>query len=190
MNKTILIKCKGASELPLDLILEFQGKLKKLPKKKLEHLKSLILKIGFIAPVFVWDDAGDYKILDGHQRIQALISLRQDGYDIPLIPVDHIKADNEEQAREMLLSITSQFGEFDKDELQEWIDQVDSDIAELLHFAGNEIEIDRGLEEENNDFSDGDPSDLVKMTVTGITRGEAKDLVFDFIDKGYKIKIS
>jgi ParB-like chromosome segregation protein Spo0J len=150
-SKTIKIKCTGAQTLPLDLILEFQGGLKKLSKQNLEKLKSNILKNGFVAPVFVWDDKGDYRILDGHQRIAALISLRQDGYDMPLIPVDTIDASDESEARKILLSITSQYGEFDLDELNEWISELDDDIAETLRFANDEIKLSDKAPEDDDE---------------------------------------
>ena len=100
--KTIQIKCSAQTTLPIDLILEFQGPLKKLSAANLNKLKANILKLGFIAPFFVWDNKGDNMLLDGHQRLAALISLRQDGYDIPLLPVDYINAKDEAEARAKL----------------------------------------------------------------------------------------
>lgn len=140
--KKIQIKCSGLTTLPIDLILEFQGALKKLSKANLDKLKKNILKLGFIAPLFVWDNKGDNLLLDGHQRLAALIGLRQDGYDIPLLPVDYIHAEDEAEAKKMLLAITSQFGEFDQTELQEWIDQLDDGTAELLRLVDHEIVFD------------------------------------------------
>jgi ParB-like chromosome segregation protein Spo0J len=146
--QTIQIKCQGATTLPIDAILEFQGELKKLSKENLEKLKKNILLNGFIAPMFVWDDHGDYKLLDGHQRTAALISLRQDGYDIPLLPVDIIDAQDEAEARRMLLSITSQYGEFDKGQLDEWLNMIDEDIKETIRLVDGEIKMSK----ENNNL--------------------------------------
>lgn len=150
-KKTIQIKCSAAQTLPLDLILEFQGGLKKLSKANLEKLKNNILKNGFVAPIFVWDDKGDYRICDGHQRLAALISLRQDGYNIPLIPVDVIQAADEAEAKKILLSICSSYGEFDLDELTEWVSDLDSDIADLLRFTDSEISLDMDKEQEEDE---------------------------------------
>lgn len=140
-KKTFPIKCKGNTSLPLDVILEFQGKLKKITKQNLDKLKNNILKNGFIAPLFVWDDKGDYRLLDGHQRLAALISLRQEDYDIPMIPVDIIQAKDEAEAKKMLLSITSQYGEFEAAELKEWLNQVDDETKEFLRIVDGEIDI-------------------------------------------------
>ena len=114
-KKVIQIKCKGADTLPIDRIVEFQGELKKLSKENENKLRNSILKHGFIAPIFVWDDHGEWKLLDGHQRIKTLLKMRKEGYDIPLLPVDYIEADSEEDAKRKLLHITSQYGEFTLD---------------------------------------------------------------------------
>lgn len=163
MKKTIQIKCEGKTSLPLDVILEFQGNLKKMSASSLMKLKNNILKNGFIAPMFVWDDKGDYRLLDGHGRLKALIDLRQnDDYDIPLIPCDIIKAENEEEARTMLLSITSQYGEFDKETLQEWIDQIDDETSEFLRLVDKEIDIVRQPDVVEDDGGDIDGADALQ----------------------------
>jgi hypothetical protein len=138
--KKILVKCRGANTLPIDRLLEFQGGLKKIKKKNLEKLKNQILNVGFIAPIFVWEHEGDEYIIDGHQRLAALCSLRQDGVDIPMLPVDYIEADSEKDARKKLLSISSQYGDFDLDELGAWVDEIED--SEGLRFLEEEIDID------------------------------------------------
>ena len=129
--ESIEINCKAADILPIDRILEFQGKLKKLSKKNKEKLKASILKHGFIAPLFVWDNAGDYSLLDGHQRLATLISMRQEGYDIPLLPVVYVEASNEADAKAKLLQITSQYGEFSLDGIMDFTDGLDFDFEEI-----------------------------------------------------------
>ena len=114
-KKVIEIKCKGADTLPIDRILEFQGGLKELSKENEKKLRNSILKFGFIAPLFVWDDKGEWRLLDGHQRLKTLLKMREEGYDIPLLPVDYIEADSEEDAKRKLLHISSQYGEFTLD---------------------------------------------------------------------------
>jgi len=114
-KKVIQIKCKGADTLPIDRILEFQNDLKTLSKDNEKKLRNSILKFGFIAPFFVWDNHGDWRLLDGHQRLKTLLKMREEGYSIPLLPVDYIEADSEEDAKRKLLHITSQYGEFTVD---------------------------------------------------------------------------
>lgn len=128
--------------------MEFQGNLKKLSKKNLEKLKKRIMEDGFNVPFFVWDNAGEYKVLDGHQRLKALLSLREEGYDIPLLPVAFIEATDEEDARKKLLAISSQYGEFDAEELAGWLDEIGGDVAETLRLVDGEMKIEQALDEQ------------------------------------------
>lgn len=155
--KTIKIKCKGAAQLPLELLTRFQGPLKSITDKNLEKLKRLIKRLGFIAPIFVWvDDKGTQNILDGHQRLAALFSLQSDGYEIGSIPVDFIYASSLEEAKEMLLSITSQFGEFDLLELDDWLNSVNEDLRENFRFADTMIETEL---KESEEQEEGEPEE-------------------------------
>ncbi|KKK88901.1 hypothetical protein LCGC14_2738480, partial [marine sediment metagenome] len=53
--------------------------------------------------------------------------------------VAYIEADNEDDAHQKLLAITSQYGEFDIDELNSWVSNLDADIAETLRFVDDKI---------------------------------------------------
>jgi hypothetical protein len=90
--------------------------------------------------MFIWPEYENY-LLDGHQRIKALIELRQEGYDIPPLPVDYIDAKTETEAREKLLHITSQYGDFYKDGLDSWLNDFDKSIKETIRLVNDEIEI-------------------------------------------------
>jgi DNA modification methylase len=149
------VTCKGAQTLPLDRIEEFQGNLKKLSKKNLEKLKKRIIEDGFNVPFFVWDHEGMYKALDGHQRIKALCSLREEGWDIPLLPVAFIEASDEQDARKKLLAISSQYGEFDSAELSEWLDEIGGEVAETLRLVDTDIPIEVASEEK--EVKDAEP---------------------------------
>jgi hypothetical protein len=112
-NKAIQVTCRGADALPIDALLEFQGALKEISRDNLDALKRAITgRLGFFAPIFVWQDHGDNRILDGHQRLKALIELREEGYSIPLLPVAYVEAATEEEAKQKLLFITGQYGRF------------------------------------------------------------------------------
>ena len=121
----IIIKAHGNQTLPIDRLMEFQGNLKRLTKKNREKLMASILEKGFIAPMFVWDDAGEYRLLDGHQRLKTLLWMREKGWDIPMLPVDIIEADDEQDAKKKLLAITSQYGEFTTDGYAEFINDIE-----------------------------------------------------------------
>lgn len=158
-KKKIEIKCKGADLLPFEALMQFQGDLKKLSKTNLEKLKTQILTKGFISPFFIWKNKDSYFILDGTQRDKALKSLQKDGYGIPLLPVVYIEADNKQDAREKLLAISSQYGEFDEDELSSWLKDIDEDIAETLRIVDEEINV---MElEKMNEFKKDEFTELI-----------------------------
>lgn len=138
-DNPIIIKCKAHQLEPIDRLLEFQGNLKRLSEKNREKLIGSICTKGFIAPLFVWDDAGDWKLLDGHQRLKTLLWMRQNGWDIPMLPVDVIEADDEQDAKRKLLAITSQYGEFDIDGYMEFTDGIE--IDDTIRLADGEFDI-------------------------------------------------
>ena len=152
MKKKIQIKCKGADLLPFETLLQFQGELKSLNNRNLKRLKNQILTKGFIAPFFIWKKKDKNFILDGTQRDKALKSLNKDGYEIPLLPVVYIEADNKSDAREKLLSLSSQYGDWDPDELTTWLNDIDSEIKKDLRFLDREMDIHIDIE----DYSDLD----------------------------------
>jgi len=147
----IKITCKGADTLPIDRLLEFQpAGLKKRGKKELDKIEASIFKHGLFMPFPIWDDHGEYRLLDGHGRLAVLLRLREQGADIPLLPVVPVKADTEAEAKEMLLQINSQYGAIDTDELLAWTEDIDPDWAE---FGLGEFEEDED-DAEKNIYSD------------------------------------
>ena len=162
--KKIEIKCKGAGELPLESLFDFQGKLKTISAKNLNRLKGRIIDQGFIAPFFIWDNDGDCKIMDGHQRLRALDALKKDGYELPsLFPVVYIYADNEEEARKNLLSISSQYGEFEFEEIVEWINDFDEELKESFRFVDEEIKFETDKKEVS--FKADESTKKIKITI-------------------------
>jgi hypothetical protein len=143
----IIVKARGNQTLPIDRLMEFQGNLKRLTQKNREKLMASILEKGFIAPIFVWDDAGEYRLLDGHQRLKTLLWMREKGWDIPMLPVDIIEADDEQDAKKKLLAITSQYGEFTTDGYAEFIADIEvEDSIRLVDgdfmFRDGDIDLD------------------------------------------------
>ena len=119
--KTIKITCDGTDYVDYKSLTPFQGHLKILTEENLEKLKKSIIKYGFTVPAFIWQSGKKKYILDAHQRALALESLESDGYTIPDIPIVYIKAKNKTEAKEKLLHITSQYGTFDKDGLEDFL---------------------------------------------------------------------
>ena len=150
----VKIKCKGADAVDIDSLVEFQGDLKVLSEEDEDKLRGNIVRDGFIAPIFVWKNPGSGKrsILDGHQRLQVLRRLRDEGWEIPKIPVDYVLASSLKDAKRKLLQILSQFGRVTKGGLERFIETAGIDLADLkfeisipgvdLKFAAHETDGD------------------------------------------------
>ena len=110
MSKQVEIKCKGASALPIESLVPFQGELKTLSEENFKKLKRDILELGFSEPISIWNGQDKAYILNGHQRLHTLKKMQSEGYTIPEIPVNLVEADSLEQAKKKVLSLTSQFG--------------------------------------------------------------------------------
>jgi hypothetical protein len=165
----------------LKALAEFQGTLKKLSKANQEKLKQRIIRDGFLAPFFIWKHEESYLIIDGTQRKKVLCVLRDEGYEIPLLPVVYIEAENEADARIKLLSITSQYGEFEKDQLDEWLAEIDRDIKNTLNLVGV-IGDDRTQQEPNGE-------DGCKIIVRGLGLSEAALLFEELRNRGLDCKL-
>ena len=151
--KSITIRCEGAATQPLDRLKVLQGGLKKLSKANLARLKARITDAGFCGPFFIWDTAGALMILDGTQRRAALLSLEAEGWTIPPLPVVYIHAETEAKAREILLSVSSQYGEWVEEELAEWMGKIDASIKETLRLTSQEIIFDVNVPIVQNDIN-------------------------------------
>lgn len=116
----IRIECKGADVLPLDAIEDFQGNLKKRSQSDIDKIIKSIETYGFSFPFFVWNGDGHNRCLDGHGRIQALAEMRRRGESLPLFPVAYIEAVDENEAKQKLLRLNSQYGQMSMDSVLEF----------------------------------------------------------------------
>lgn len=164
--KEIQIKCQGAATLSIKKLTDFQGGLKKLTKENLEKLKGRILKTGFIAPIFIWQHEKINYILDGHQRIQALLSLENEGYHIPDLPIAYVEADNKNDAKQKLLSITSQYGEFVIETLQEWTEEFDDKLNDTFRFVNEELELSFNIDIEEPKIINLEPYNKIHVLIS------------------------
>ena len=183
--ENITVNCKSADTLPIDRILEFQGELKKLSKQNRDKLMNSILKHGFIAPLFVWDDSGDYRLLDGHQRLATLIHMRQKGYGIPMLPVDYIQADSEEDAKRKLLQITSQYGDFSIEGIQEFTAGIDFDF-DSIRLTDGKFEIFSEIKKENEIIIESNYDIICTLN----DESECNELYEELIERGVNCRLS
>ena len=158
--QSIRITCAGAGVINIEDVKGIQGNLKTINRKNLEKLKGRILKHGFNVPYHVWIHDGHHFLLDGHQRTRALLELQAQGYAVPPLPYDVIEAKDLQDAKDKLLGISSQYGEFTMEGLREFtmdMGEVDPD----LRLPSGEIRLEtiRPAEEElgDDDIPDSAP---------------------------------
>lgn len=121
MEKAISIRCTGAAAIDIEELSPFQDDIKTMTPSTLKKLENVIISQGFSEPIAVWPNDGRNWILNGHQRHTALQSLRSKGWFIPPIPVAIVEADDEDEARKKVLTLASQFGDFNQDHLLEFV---------------------------------------------------------------------
>ncbi|MBA7533853.1 hypothetical protein ES705_26099 [subsurface metagenome] len=137
IKKSLPVTCKAADNLPIEALTDFQDEIKKISKENLKKLKSRIIRRGINAPVFVWNNNGSHYLLDGHQRIKALLELKKEGYELPQIPVAYIDAKNKKDAKDALLGIASQYGDYVLEEIMDFT--ADLEIESDLRLVDSEI---------------------------------------------------
>ena len=140
-SKTISIQCKGADVLPLDAIEDLQGNLKKRSKKDIDGIIKSIERYGFSFPFFVWNGDGHNRCMDGHGRIQALCEMRKRGVSLPLFPVAYIDAVDENEAKQKLLRLNSQYGQMSMDSVLEFTSGLEVEWDELALPDGETMSI-------------------------------------------------
>ena len=137
----IRVTCKTADWLPYDQIEPLQGNLKKRTDEQLEKICRSIIKHGWAFPEFIWKHEGHNYCLDGHGRQEAIPRLIEKGYTIPLIPVVYVEAKNLEEAKELLLKCTSQYGIIDIEGFQEFAEGLELDWDDLSLPSGDVFQI-------------------------------------------------
>lgn len=133
-KQKILVKCTGSATLPLDYLKPLQGDLKTLSDENYKKLKAAILKHGFSFPFAVWNNEndGEYYLCDGHMRLSALKRMKEEGYAMPQFPVVVVEAKDENEAKQKLMTATSQYGKFNQDSLSDFLSGLEWDKEEIL----------------------------------------------------------
>lgn len=143
-RKEVAIKCQGAATRTLKELEGFQGALKTLSDANAAKLKKEILELGFSEPISVWQQDGHCYILNGHQRVAVLLSLRDvDGYRIPPLPISLIEAKSLDEAKRKVLALTSQYGEMTEEGLLGFMAENEISLDEIeLSFNFPEIKLE------------------------------------------------
>ena len=171
-------KIEDAFDLSNKEIKEFQEDIKKITNQNLDKLKNSIIGQGFILPFCIWNKW----ILDGHQRKKALVQLQSEGWKIPEVPAIEIKAKNKQEAKKIVLSLTSQHGEFDKQRLKLYIEAYQINITNL-RLTKQEL----NLNPQSKEIIYTEKKELIIQVENEI---EMEKLFNEFTSRGYKCKIS
>lgn len=143
-KKTVIVNSTIENRLALSMLTPLQGELKALSDDRAKKLENSILTLGFIYPIFVWEnpETAEILVLDGHQRLKVLNKLKDKGYSIPQLPVVFIDADDLNDAKLKLAAAASQFGEFTAHGIEDFfadIEMPDLDIFEIPNFDMSNI---------------------------------------------------
>ena len=127
----IKIKCETKDVLDFSAITDFQGNLKEREDADYEKIERSIKKHGFSFPFFIWKKGKINYCLDGHGRIGALQRLVAEGEQIPPLPVVYVKCKDENEAKEILLKLNSQYGRMTAESVKDFIGDLDIEISDL-----------------------------------------------------------
>jgi hypothetical protein len=150
---------KNPNNLPLvdiSTLKPTQGDLKDLSEQNYNKLLRSLLKHGFIMPIAIWDSPeGEQWMLDGHQR-QRLITREFEAHTE--VPAVNIPAESLQEAAEILLKITSQYGTITQEGLDNYLATYELPEAEMLesvNFDG--LQFGKTDGNEDNDGEDDQP---------------------------------
>lgn len=158
----IKVTCNTKDSLDISELTEFQGDLKHRDENDVQKIIKSIKKHGFAFPFFVWNHDGINHVFDGHGRLLALKKLQDEGEEIPELPVVYIKAENEAEAKEMLLKLNSNYGHMTVDSVMEFLDGINIDFNDIelpdteLNFDTEEPDETEG-DDECPEVSDEEP---------------------------------
>lgn len=137
-------------KVDVDNLVPLQGELKKLDDVNFNKLRDSLIEKGFRFTLHAWESDNVNYILDGHQRVHVLQQLKKQGYEIPKLTVNFVKAKDFNEAKELILYAISQYGKIDKDGFEDFIVGLDLDL--------DKFDIP-GLGEFNIDIPNFDPVD-------------------------------
>lgn len=124
------LEIKNPNDLPTlsikDLI-PTQGDLKDLTEANYNKLKASFEKHGFIFPISIWQDGDKNYLIDGHQRQRVIVK----EYGDAEVPIIKIPAKDINEAAEILLKVTSQYGTITQEGLDTFIAQYELPEAEI-----------------------------------------------------------
>jgi len=125
LNKVLQIKVGGEIVLDYKDLHPLQGHLKSITKDDYHKLIQSLKKNGMPVALNIWVDTNGKKwISDGHHRCLAFGDMEKDGWFIPPIPCNIVKAKTKKEAAALLLIGNSTYAHITQESLSSYmIDQ-------------------------------------------------------------------
>ena len=128
----ININCSTGKTLDINSLTFYKPSLKKHSIMIIQDLKKSLLEDGLCFPITVQKQDGLTYIVDGECRIQALLELKQEGKEIPEVPVVYVRGDIK---KNIILSITTSHF-VHKQNLKDFAKEVNIDLKDYSFFEG------------------------------------------------------
>lgn len=135
MSDEIKVAVRSKDVISITMLENLQGNLKTLSDQNYQKLKNEILTDGFSFVVHIYEDLASAKlyIIDGHQRIECLKRMKDEGYSVPQVPVAFVEADDLDHAKRKVLAAASQYGSFNQGGAEEFIKTIRNVDLDYLH---------------------------------------------------------
>ena len=142
------LACSGSASAQLDELVGLQGDVKRLSAASYQRLRGEIVERGMSFPIAVWLQPPDDtpRVIDGHQRVECLRRMRDEGWSVPPLPVCTVDAADEREAKAKLLAAMARYGEVDDGALASFVSSLDFDEAELERIVVPGVDLSALLE--------------------------------------------
>ena len=131
MSKVIKNRIIETKLVDVDSLEPFQGEAKDLSLENFEKLRRVLINDGFSFSCHAWTNDGKDWIIDGHQRLSVLKTLRDEGYKIPKVSCTFISAKNKRDAKKLVLAAISQYGKLNRFGFEKFIGDDTYDFADF-----------------------------------------------------------
>lgn len=163
----IKINCQTQDYLEYTKLTEFQGGLKIRDDTDVEKAVRSIKKHGWEFPLFVWRKGKINYVLDGHCRLLACQHLVAEGEQIPPLPVVYVKCKDENEAKEILLKLNSQYGRMTAESVKEFLGDLQINLDDIALPDGVlDLQIDLDGEKETVNDDDIPEIDITEEAVS------------------------
>ncbi|MGL4759004.1 MAG: ParB N-terminal domain-containing protein [Patescibacteria group bacterium] len=158
-EKTIINKVKNTKTILWSELQKWEFNELKDASRDVSKLINSIINDGFIAPFFVWAD--HQYVIDGNGRNLALQELEKRGYKIGELPIVEIEAKTKQEAKAMVLKVSSKYGYITQESFANFSLDLDMDsmlesiqLPDIrLDFLNENVEDDKDYSEKNKEVN-------------------------------------